>query len=207
MSLENGNSAKEAYLAELRAEVERKLAIIAAIESGGEDLPNGLPGGATSRRPEKEVRPDSFYGLTTPQAVRRFLEMMGKGNPQSPTAIADALVRGGLEGPANVVLKNIYTAFKRGKDSDFVKIGKLWGLVDFYPRKEDKPKPKGKGKGKKKKRAAGGSARTKPATESVPATAPAKGGFGAFNEFVQEYKKAGKSRQDAIADWRKRGTT
>src|SRR5438093_839668 len=102
MATENGQSVREAYLAELRAQVDRLQALIAAVESGGENLPGGIGAGASPRLIDSQVRPDSFFGMTTPGAVRKFLEMMGKGAPQSAQAIAEALVKGGLDKPGNL---------------------------------------------------------------------------------------------------------
>ena len=58
---------------------------------------------------------------------------------EGSAAIADALMRGGQDrsGNINAVLKNVYTAFARarGTEGGFEKVGKLWGLAEWYPRK------------------------------------------------------------------------
>jgi hypothetical protein len=196
MTTENGQSPREIYLADLHAQVERLLALIAAVESEGENLAGGA---SVKRRADTQVRPDSFFGMTTPGAVRKFLEMCGKGNPQAAQAIADALVSGGLDKRENVetVLKNVYTAFKRGKDTDFVKIGKVWGLKEWYPNAkaaDEKPtKPKhGKTRAKSPKAGKGGNGDRAPAPKS------------AYRTFMGEAMKSGKTMTQAAEEWRKR---
>ncbi len=208
MGTENGQSAKSAYLAELRAQVARLNALIEAVESGGEGL-EGVGGGTPVTRADTEVRPDSFYNLSTPQATRKFLEMMGKGNPQTPQAIADALVRGGMAKAEDLatVTKNVYTALKRGRGSDFVKIAKEWGLAEWYPNRAKGEEQKGKPRKRRKKRTARQAKRKtespKPTSATIGSSRP-KSGFGEFNQFVKEQMAAGKTRNEAITAWQNR---
>jgi DNA-directed RNA polymerase delta subunit len=59
------------------------------------------------------------------------------------------LIRGGLDKQENAttVMNNVYTALKRGKDTEFVKIAKEWGLKEFYPT----PRPSEKRNGRHRK--------------------------------------------------------
>jgi len=191
MAEENGQSAKDQYVAHLRGQIERLQALLAAVESEGEILAPTDGVASRSRSVETKVRPDSFFGMTTPGAVKKFLEMSGKGNPQTAQDIAEALVKGGLDKPDNLdaVMKNIYTAFKRGKNVDFVKIGKMWGLVGWYPnvKAEDKA---AKLKHPKREKASR-SSRTPKATS-------------AYRTFISEAMKAGKTMTEAAEAWREK---
>lgn len=202
----NGNDPKDIYLADLRAQVERLNALIAAVESGGEGL--AFSGMASSRRIDTQVRPDSFFGMNTPGAVKRFLEMVGKGNPQTPPAIVEALIQGGIwtgktgEADRDVLMKNVYTALGRGDGKDFVKIGKVWGLKDWYGDRDLKTldeKPKKNERPKK-------TAKTSKAKRASADSSGARGNLQIFNQFVKDRRAAGKTRVEAIAEWRARGT-
>ncbi len=196
MTTENGQTAKELYVAELRSQIERLQAVLAMVESGGESLAAGNGAPSASRPKETQVRPDSFFGMKMPGAVRKFLEMCGKGNPQTTQAIAEALIAGGLDPRANIetLRKNVYTVFQRGKD-DFVKIGKVWGLAEWYPSKPkgDETKPKAK-KGK-------GRAKRANASSAAPQTAAAQ--KSGYKKFLTDALTSGKTMAEAAAEWRK----
>lgn len=87
------------------------------------------------------VATDTFFGLSTSQAVRKFLSMTKR--PQAPRAIADALHHGGQVHAVDqkTAYTNVYTALKRGKDSDFSQTRNgEWGLAEWYT---NKPKAEG----------------------------------------------------------------
>ncbi|MEO5814620.1 MAG: hypothetical protein ABIT20_05010 [Gemmatimonadaceae bacterium] len=91
---------------------------------------NGLP-----------VQTDTFFGMTTAQAVKKFLAMSKR--PQTPRAIADALHAGGQVHAIDpkTAYTNAYTALKRGKDGEFSQTRNgEWGLAEWYSNK-----PKGEG--------------------------------------------------------------
>jgi len=138
MDNETIRAAREAYIAALRTEIERLTAELAAVEG---TLDGSAGGPLVPAQRAIQVGPATFFGMTTPQATRRFLEMMGRENPQTPQAIAEALVRGGMDKTENLdaVVNNVYTALKRGRNKQFVKIGRTWGLSDLYrsPRKRN----------------------------------------------------------------------
>lgn len=86
----------DSVLADLRAKREKLDAAIAGIE-----LMLGLssPSAATSPNTPiqaQEVESDSFFGMSIPDAARKFLGMRKK--PQTTQEIADALNRGGRRG-------------------------------------------------------------------------------------------------------------
>jgi hypothetical protein len=95
--------------------------------------PVSKPGGVTLER-------DTFFGMSTPSAIKKFLGMTKR--PQSPRAIADALHAGGQvqARDAKVAYTNVYSALKRLQDTDFSQIASgEWGLVEWYR----KPKAEG----------------------------------------------------------------
>jgi hypothetical protein len=202
MATENGQSPKELYVEFLRAEIARLYALLDAVESEGENLAPATVGATPAARSVagSPVRPDSFHAMSTPQAVREFLEMMGKGNPQTPAAIADALVHGGhakLDERASV-LNNVYTALRRGRGAGgFEKVGKLFGLAEWYPQKpkpEPTPTKKKSRKGSKKK------ARAKAAPERAAEPSPAP--VGGWRVFLTKKLADGKTMKEAAAEWK-----
>jgi hypothetical protein len=208
MATENGQKgATELYLDHLDAEIAKLVALRAVVASGGDLSAAGtVAAGPLGRRNsvETQVRPDSFHRMSTPGAVRKFLEMMGKGNPQTPQAIAEALIFGNLDTPDHQakVTNNVYTALIRGQDKEggFGKVGKLWGLYEWYPTvspagASSAGKKRGKKKGKKKtlaKAAHAGDAPKASATPSVRMT---------YQQFLKAHAKPGKPLAEVGAEW------
>jgi len=139
-----------AVLADLeakRVEIESAIRVISGLVAGSPAAaPDGNGAADSPARPSTTkqtpavgggVQSDTFFGLSTPAAVRKFLSLTKR--PQSPRAIADALVEGGqVHATKDTAYTNVYTALKRGKN-DFVQTrNKEWGLVEWYG-----SKPKG----------------------------------------------------------------
>src|SRR5688572_23159057 len=79
-----------------------------------------------------KIRPDEFFRMSVPDAIRRYLTIMKA--PQGPKAIADALKDGGLLTNAKDFYANVWTALKRMEDSEtVVNTPKGWGLAEWYP--------------------------------------------------------------------------
>jgi len=84
---------------------------------------------------EEQVKDDSFFGLSIPDAARKFLGM--RKRPASTPDIADALKRGGLttlkpETFANTVGSVLNRIGKN--EGSIVKVGRgKWGLAEWYP--------------------------------------------------------------------------
>lgn len=91
---------------------------------------------AGAATPIPGIQSDTFFGLSTPQAVRKFLSTAKR--PQSPRAIADALHAGGQIHAVDpkTAYTNVYTALKRGRDSEFSQTRNgEWGLAEWYSNK------------------------------------------------------------------------
>lgn len=161
------------------------------------------------------IRPDEFFGLSIPEAIKKFLAIMKQ--PQSPKAMVDGLQAGGLLTNAKNFYPNVTTALKRLRLADQVVLTPNgWGLRSWYqnlPKSADEGK---RGHGGRKKRSPKGAAKRRasgatpahPEASSQRATTPAtsngarkpKSGYLAF---VADQMKAGKSMADAAAEWRK----
>lgn len=129
----------EAILADLlarRAEIDAAIGQIRRIYglSDESDPQQGTLGlvGKTVRIPKEEsdIRSDTFFGLSVPNAVKKYLKLVRA--PASPQAIVAALGSGGQENPNYT---NVYTALKRLRGAGEVR--KLptgeWGLSEWYP--------------------------------------------------------------------------
>jgi hypothetical protein len=209
MPTENGQkSAKELYLEEIDSQIAKWTALRSVVESDGDLSAAGtVSAGPLGRRSpvDAQVRPDSFHRMSTPGAVRKFLEMMGKGNPQTPQAIADALIRGALDTPDHQtkVTNNVYTALLRGLDKEggFGKVGKLWGLYEWYPTVS----PAGAGSGSKKRAKKKGKKRNpaKAAHAVETQKASASSVRLTYQQFLKAHAKPGKPLAEVGAEWQK----
>jgi len=75
----------------------------------------------------------AFFRMSTPVAVKKFLGMVKR--PQTVRAIASALRDGGQLNAADekAGYMNVYTALKRGMDTDFFQTkNKEWGLAEWH---------------------------------------------------------------------------
>jgi hypothetical protein len=76
------------------------------------------------------IGPDEFFRMSTPDAIKKFLKIVGKP-ARAATDIVDGLKRGGSN-TANYT--NVYTALGRLKvKGEVVKVGENWGLDEWYP--------------------------------------------------------------------------
>lgn len=83
-----------------------------------------------------DIKNDTFFGLSTAGAVRKFLTMAKR--PQSPRVIANALLVGGQihARDPKTAYTNVYSVLKRSKDKDFVQVRDGdWGLAEWYTNK------------------------------------------------------------------------
>jgi len=138
-------------LPQYKAEYERIGRLIAAIEGeigpGDADddqgderprlpSPNGSGGNAVPKRPATgTIGRDDLVGMSTSEAIRAFLGIMGKGKPQGPRDMAQAMIQGGRgDTDENTAYANVTAALKRMKkkgEVTQVRRGE-WGLSSWY---------------------------------------------------------------------------
>jgi hypothetical protein len=77
-----------------------------------------------------KIAPDEFFRLSTPEAIKKYLKIVGKP-ARSTTDIIDGLKAGGMD----TNYTNVYTALMRlqKRDAVIAKVGENWGLDEWYP--------------------------------------------------------------------------
>ena len=132
-------------LADLRARRARLDLLIAGIEAeylGKTDaMPtpdsDGASATASAIAVPVAIHPDTFFGLTIIDAVKKYLRMAKRA--QHAKAISDALDQGGLKRPGDNVLSGILVRAAKGRE--IVKVGRgLWGLSEWYPKAPREPR-------------------------------------------------------------------
>jgi hypothetical protein len=136
----------EAVLADLRSKRDHLNATIAGIEQllgvlgttvgGGQGAPNssgaqGRPASSHGEAEEqlpKEIQSDTFFGLSAVDGAKKYLKIVKQ--PATMKAMHDALLAGGYLTQSQNFYANLYTAVMRNRD--FQKVGKRWGLAEWY---------------------------------------------------------------------------
>ena len=126
----------ESALAELKVRRAKLDAAISAIEdilgsaSGSSATAQSSTEGAAVSGPIAE---DAFFGMTIPDATRKFLKMARK--PQSAAEIARALEAGGMTHQSKYLPNTVRTTLIRIAQSggDLVQVKKDWALAEWYP--------------------------------------------------------------------------
>jgi hypothetical protein len=122
----------EAVLSDLkakRAAIDSAIAAIEAILGQGSSIP--VP---TIQGPTAEIRPDSFFGMSIPEAAKKFLVMSKK--PRSTQEIAEALLNGGMTSASGNFANSVGSVLNRQDKSsgEIVRVSRgLWGLAEWYP--------------------------------------------------------------------------
>ncbi|MGH9453206.1 MAG: hypothetical protein ACRD2O_04460 [Terriglobia bacterium] len=105
-----------------RAELDAAIAVLEkkiATRSGSTLVLGGISG---------QIGPDEFFRLSTPEAIKKFLKIVGKP-ARSTTDIIDGLKAGGMD----TNYTNVYTALMRLQKRGVAKVGDSWGLDEWYP--------------------------------------------------------------------------
>lgn len=140
-----------AVLADLETKRDQLTAAIAGIRAmmGSVDASEGDDGDAASTDKPAEgaapkaprgaasavIQSDTFFGMSTAGAVRKYLTMTKK--TQTPKAIANALREGGQIHATSdeTAYRNVYSVLTRKEDVDFCKMTSgEWGLAEWYRR-------------------------------------------------------------------------
>ncbi len=163
----------DAAIADLEGWVERIATAIETLKmfrAGGGALPAGVPLSPTTRPAASgEIRHDTFFQMTVPDAAEKFLALAKKTIPTS--TMAEGLLKGGLKSAAKNFPSMLNTVLSR--DSRFVRVNREWGLDTWYPgmrkgpsRKRDGPPPEARPANQEKGKSPN------------PSTAADGGGFG-----------------------------
>lgn len=176
----------EAVLADLRARRDQLNATIAGLEqvmgivrvaasAAAQGSSNGLADSEdrakAAERDEnlpKQVESDTFFGLSAVEAAKKYLKIVKR--PAAMKEIEDALRAGGYLTNSQNFYANLYTAVMRS--SDFRKVGKKWGLAEWYVGRRPPEPTKPRKKRNRRKRTgtpmkAKGAARAKKTSEQV----------------------------------------
>jgi hypothetical protein len=123
----------DAAIADLEGWIERISTAVETLKmfrAGGGALPAGVPLSPTTRQPASgEIRHDTFFQMTVPDAAEKFLALAKKTIPTS--TMAESLLKGGLKSAAKNFPSMLNTVLSR--DSRFVRVNREWGLDAWYP--------------------------------------------------------------------------
>ncbi len=190
----NPDQSLDQFLAELEAEYAAlgdKIAFIRerlGLEPGQGDTGPLQSFGMASNgsRSSGTVRGDEFFGMSLPDAIRAYLAIVKK--PQTPKQIETAILSGGLITTAKYFYANVFTALKRLRESEEViqVPGSGYGLAEWYKGRTMTPEQGAAVKTKATKR-------PKKKAKKPPT---------AYQRFVSEQLKQGKTMSDAAAAWR-----
>ncbi len=141
----------EAGLSDLRARRDRLNVAIGVIEqevlgrtpsdpesAQSPAVPNALPSRESGKTPP--IPSDAFFSLSVPDAARKYLSIVKR--PAGAKEIEQAVREGGFQTVAKNFYANLYTSLVRSEET-FVKVGKKWGLVEWYPRRSKKSETNG----------------------------------------------------------------
>jgi hypothetical protein len=124
----------EAVLADLRSRRDQLNAAISGLEqmlgfvgTGGPGLAGSTAVDASEELP-KEVGSDTFFGLSAVEGAKKYLRIVKR--PTAMKTIHDALRAGGYLTNSKNFYANLYTAVMRSPE--FQKVGKGWGLAEWY---------------------------------------------------------------------------
>ena len=111
--------------------------------------PENAPARATPAGRTSVGRPlgsDTFFGLRVADAARKYLRIVHELQPTQ--AICDALRAGGLRTHSKNFYSTVYTALQREQHSEtgFVRVGRDWGLAEWYPGRPKDRRPRGEGR-------------------------------------------------------------
>lgn len=120
------------------ADLEAKIASLQSAATAIRQVMNlGADQGIASAVAERKDQPtevsfDSFFGMSVPDAIRKFLNMMKR--PQTMSDIARALQQGGLPTTSSNLMGVVGPTLSRMRGAgDVVPIQGRWALADWYP--------------------------------------------------------------------------
>jgi hypothetical protein len=98
--------------------------------TGAITLPASVP--TPTQKPitssDLEIPRDAFFGMTIPEAAKKYLAMVKVTKPNSDLCVA--LLKGGFKTQANNFSEVVRSTLQR--HADFVKVSGEWGLAEWY---------------------------------------------------------------------------
>lgn len=120
----------EAVIADLEAKRDQINATIEMLKALRSTATVTLPAATANQRreTEPEIRRDSFFGMTIPDAARKYLTIVKatKSNPM----LCQALLDGGFKTSSANFSEVVRSTLQRNRD--FVKVNGEWGLSEWY---------------------------------------------------------------------------
>jgi len=148
-----------AFLADLeakRAALDNAIAAVRQLLNLGTEQGSAAPG---LQKRDQVIRFDSFFQMTVPDAIRKFLTITTQ--PQTLSEITKSLEEGGLKTTSKNLMGIVGPTLSRMKKAgDVLPIQGKWGLAEWYPAaRKEAPKPtrgskRGQPKGSKVKSSA-----------------------------------------------------
>lgn len=98
--------------------------------------------GAVVAQHVEQIRPDTFFGHTIPEAAKKYLGMTGR-QTRSVEQIADSLLKGGMETNARDFVGTVKAMLRRyeERDGEVIRVGGEWGLAEWYPNRPRRRRP------------------------------------------------------------------
>lgn len=129
-------SAYDVVIADLEAERERLTVTIDALKRiKGLGIPFAATASLVTRQPNVAMKTsiphDAFYGMTIPDAARKYLSWGGNRQTKSNPDLCEALLEGGFQTNAANFGESVRATLTR--HPDFAKINGQWGLKEWYP--------------------------------------------------------------------------
>jgi len=87
-----------------------------------------------------QIPHDAFFGMTIPDAARKFLTWGGSRSTKSNSDLCDGLLAGGFQTNAANFAESVRSTLSR--NTDFVKIQGQWGMREWYGDRAGKRKPR-----------------------------------------------------------------
>ena len=134
LCMEQDNSYYDAVIADLVAERDSLNSAIETLmrrRGLGGTLPPPTAASAATREniTEADLPHDAFFGLTIPDAAKKYLGITKKTRPHA--TLCEALLAGGLKTSSANFRETVRSVL--GRQPDFVKVNSEWGLAEWYP--------------------------------------------------------------------------
>jgi hypothetical protein len=136
MSNEQQPNAYDIVIADLERERDKLSITIEALKKirqlgvSFEATSNFFTGEPPAIMPKMPIPHDAFFGMTIPEAARKFLGWEGSRQTKSNGELVDGMLAGGFKTTAANFAESVRSTLSRNED--FVKVQGRWGLSAWY---------------------------------------------------------------------------